>query len=194
MYFNVITMNYFSSDWHLGHANIIKYDKRPFKNTEEMDETILGNVCAQLMRGDNLYYLGDFAMTRNANVMEGHMKALAYTGANLFFIRGNHDKRDTVRLYEKYGTYLGEQRKIEVNGQEIVLNHYAMRVWDKSHRGVWHLYGHSHHTLKEDMTSLSFDVGINGWDYQLLSFEDVKQKMSHKNYTPIDHHGKTDRE
>jgi len=179
---------YFSSDWHLGHANIIKYDGRPFKSVEEMDHVILGNVTSQLKKGDDLYYLGDFALTRSQNAMEGYMKALAYTEANLFFIKGNHDKRDTIKLYERYGTYLGEQKKIKVGEQEIVLNHYAMRVWDKSHRGVWHLYGHSHHSLPDLKDSLSFDVGINGWNYHLIPFYTVEAAMATKEYKAIDHH------
>ena len=188
---------YFSSDWHLGHANVIKYDKRPFKDVDEMDEVILSNVTGQLKKGDTLYFLGDFALTRSPNTMEGHMKALALTEANLFFIKGNHDKRDTIKLYQRYGTYLGEQKKIKflVKGveQEVVLNHYAMTVWDKSHHGVWHLYGHSHHTLPDLQESLSFDVGINGWKYMLISEDEVWQKMQTKTFKPIDHHGKTGR-
>ena len=31
--------------------------------------------------------------------------------------------------------------------QLVVLCHYAMRVWDRSHYGSWHLYGHSHGNL-----------------------------------------------
>lgn len=188
---------HFSSDWHLGHANILKYDKRPFKTIDEMDHVIISNVCSQLKKGDNLYFLGDFALTRSVNTMEGHMKALALTEANLFFIKGNHDKKDTVRLYQKYGTYLGEQKKIKflVKGieQEAVLNHYAMRVWDKSHHGVWHLYGHSHHTLPDLEDSLSIDVGINGRNYHLMTENDVWELMQKKKFKPIDHHGKTGR-
>ena len=194
-------MIYFSSDWHLGHANIIKYDKRPFKDVQEMDHTIMNNVIGQLKKGDTLYYLGDFAMTRSQNDMEGYMKSLAYSEAELFFIKGNHDKRGMLKLYQKYGTYLGEQKKIKIPDpdghegiQEIVLNHYAMRVWDKSHRGTWHLYGHSHHTLPDLPNSKSFDVGINGHGYKLLSFEDVAKIMATKTYVPVDHHGKTGRE
>lgn len=193
-------MEYFSSDWHMGHVNIIKYDKRPFNTIKEMDETIIKNVIEKLKKGDDLYYLGDFSLTKSQNEMEGHMIALSLTGANLYFIKGNHDKKDTIKLYQKYGTYLGEQRMISVpdndardGHQNIVLNHYAMRVWDRSHHGTWHLYGHSHHTLPELSDSLSFDVGINGWDYQLISYQQVKEKMSKKTHKPIDHHGKTGR-
>lgn len=186
-------MDYFSSDWHLGHANIIKYDKRPFKDVDEMDRVILDNVCDQLQKGDNLYYIGDFCFTRSKHAAEEYMKRIAWTEANFYFIRGNHDGHDVRKLYAKYGTYLGEQAKVVVQGQEIVLNHYAMRVWDKSHHGVWHLYGHSHHTLPEDPDSMSFDIGINGWDYKLITFDQIKEKMSKKTFKPIDHHGKTER-
>ena len=189
---------YFSSDWHLGHTNVIKYDNRPFKTVEEMDHAIISNVTKPLKKGNSLYYLGDFALTRSINAMEGYMKALAYTEANLFFIRGNHDKKEHIKLYQTYGTYFGEQKKIKIpdaqadNGvREIVLNHYAMRVWDKSHWGSWHLYGHSHHHLPDDIHSLSFDVGINGWDYQLIDYETVKKKMSTKLFKPIDNHRKS---
>ena len=34
--------------------------------------------------------------------------------------------------------------------QDIVLCHYAMRVWQKSHYGAWMLYGHSHGTLPDN--------------------------------------------
>lgn len=182
--------NYFSGDWHLGHANIIRFDGRPFSNVEEMNETIMKNVMTQLQKGDNLYYVGDFALCRDLRQVEGWMSTLHSSGANLYFIKGNHDKKDTIKLYQKYGVYLGEQKKIEVEGQEIVLNHYAMRVWDKSHHGTWHLYGHSHHSLKEDMNSLSFDIGINGWGYKLITMEQVEKKMSTKTFAPIDHHGR----
>lgn len=197
---------YFSSDWHLGHTNVIKYDKRPFKTVEEMDHVILGNITSRLEKGDNLYYLGDFALTRSPNAMEGYMKALAYTEANLFFIKGNHDKRDTIKLYERYGTYLGEQKKIKVMDdealegvQEIVLNHYAMRVWDKSHHGTWLLYGHSHDGLERDPWGKSMDVGVPSAyrileEYTLFSYPEVRDIMKKRDIKVIDHHGKTGRE
>ena len=45
--------------------------------------------------------------------------------------------------------------------QGIVLCHYAMRVWNKSHHGNFMLYGHSHGSLADDPNSMSFDVGGN---------------------------------
>lgn len=175
--------NWFSSDWHLSHHNIIKYDKRPFNNIAEMNETIIDNYNSVVNKTDNFYFLGDFCF--NIKDAEYFLKEL---NGNLFFIKGNHDKSDMIKLYNKYGTYLGEQKKINVNGQEIVLNHYAMRVWDKSHHGVWHLYGHSHGSLPDDPNSLLFDIGCNIHNYYPLEFEDVRKIMSTKTFKPIDHH------
>jgi calcineurin-like phosphoesterase family protein len=72
--------------------------------------------------------------------------------------------------------------------RRIVLCHYAMRVWSRSHYGAWHLYGHSHGSLEDLPTSLSFDVGIDCHDHYPLCYDDVKWKMNLKTYQPVDHH------
>lgn len=178
-------MQYFSSDWHLGHANIIKYDKRPFKNVSHMDDTIITEHNNIVTEADDFYFLGDFCMGDTSNIET----YLARVRGKKYFIKGNHDKKATIDLYKKYGTYLGSLAEIDVDGTSIVLCHYAMRVWNKSHRGSYHLYGHSHGSLPEDPNSLSFDVGVNSWDYKPISFEQIGAKMKTKTFKPIDHHG-----
>lgn len=181
-------MIFFSSDFHLGHANIIRFDKRPYANVRDMDDDIIKTCMRQLKPGDSFYYLGDWSLTDQKQA-EGYMATLKSSGANLLFIKGNHDKKETIKLYEKYGQYLGEQRKIKVGEQEIVLNHYCMLVWDKSHHGAWHLYGHSHHSLPVWMDSKKLDVGWNGY-YKLLNFEEIRIMMDEKTFRSVDHHGK----
>jgi len=176
--------HYFSSDYHLGHHNVIKYDNRPFKDIYHMNETIIENHNSRVSNEDEFYFLGDFALCRYDD-MEKYLSRL---NGKKFFIKGNHDKKETIRLYQKYGTYLGNLAEIKINNQHIVICHYAMKVWNKSHHGTWHLYGHSHHSLPEDKNSLSFDVGINGWDYMPISFKQIENKMSKKTYKPKDHH------
>jgi calcineurin-like phosphoesterase family protein len=179
-------LTYFSSDWHLGHANIIKYDKRPFKDTEEMNRTIIQNYNSIVKLEDEFYFLGDFCMGDRSKA-ESYFQQLIPN--KKFFIAGNHDGRETVELYKKYGTYLGKMAEIRVEGQGITLNHYCMKVWNKSHHGNFHLYGHSHGSLPDDPNALSFDVGVNCWDYKPISFEEVKRTMAKKTFKPIDHHG-----
>lgn len=180
-------MNYFSSDWHLQHRNILTYDPRPFNTIEEHDETIINNYNSTVKAKDNFYFLGDFAFCHDDKKIESYLSRL---GGNKFFIRGNHDHTRTRKLFSKYGTYLGEQSKVKIEGQEIVLNHYKMYVWDKKHHGTWHLYGHSHGTAEHFENGKSFDVGINCSNYFPIEFSTVKNIIDKRVDTLNDHHDK----
>ncbi len=176
---------FFTSDYHLFHANVIKYDNRPFLNVEEMNQTIIENHNKIVQKDDDFYFLGDFAFAKEYEIE----KLISQLNGNLHFIKGNHDKYDTINLYKKYGNYLGELKEIFIFNKKIVLCHYAMRVWNKSHHGTWHLYGHSHGSLPDDPNSLSMDVGIMNNNYYPFSFDQIEELMSKKTFKPIDHHG-----
>jgi calcineurin-like phosphoesterase family protein len=179
---------YFTSDTHFSHANIIKYCNRPFKNTVEMNDTIINNWNAVVSPDDIVYHLGDFTFGKEDYMLTSVLKRL---NGYIILIKGNHDRlawKNRDKFYASSDSY----REIEVNGQEITLCHYAMRVWNKSHRGAWHLYGHSHGTLPDDPNSLSFDCGVDCHNYKPLSFDEVAAIMAKKTFKPIDHHGKVE--
>ena len=51
-----------------------------------------------------------------------------------------------------------------------------MRVWDRSHYGSWHLFGHSHGALPG--YGLSLDVGVDCTGFKPISLEQVAEKMA----------------
>lgn len=53
-------MKYYIGDAHLGHANIIRYDQRPFSNIDEMDRKIIKNWNDRITNNDDIYIVGDF--------------------------------------------------------------------------------------------------------------------------------------
>jgi calcineurin-like phosphoesterase family protein len=194
---------FFTSDTHFGHANIIKYCNRPFASVEEMDNTLIHNWNAVVRPEDTVYHLGDFAV--GGGPAAPYLRRLNGT---IYFCLGNHDKR--LRFIKAYldielelqdhlaGSYLNDDkvkfgipylREVTVEKQEIVLCHYAMKVWNGSHKGSWQLYGHSHGTLPDDPTVLSCDVGVDCWNYFPVSMEQLRAKMKTKTYNPVDHHG-----
>ena len=80
---------WFTSDFHLGHFNIIRYCKRPFADTQEMNAAIVERMNASVKPDDVLYFLGDFCM--------GGPKAVAFyrdqiACKTIHFIDGNHDR------------------------------------------------------------------------------------------------------
>jgi calcineurin-like phosphoesterase family protein len=174
-------MIYFTADTHWGHKNIIRYSNRPFRSVEEMNKALIDNINSVVKENDELYHLGDFCFGPNAKYFRDAIKC-----KNVHIVWGNHD-RDTRR--QKYlFTTSSELKEIKYGGQSIVLCHYAMRVWNKSHHGAWMIYGHSHNSLPEQDDSLSFDCGVDGHDYKPWSYDEVKIKMATKNFKPIDHH------
>ena len=179
------TETYFTSDWHLFHANIIKYSKRPFQDSVEMNRKILDNMNNVITEDDWLYFLGDMALVYDEKHLIYWLDGLRCK--NICFIKGNHDKA-AGKIRDRFFWYK-DMVEIDVEGQRITLCHYSMKVWNKSHRGAWHLYGHSHGSLPDDPNSLSFDVGVDTNNFMPYSFEDVKKRMSKKTFVPLDHHG-----
>jgi calcineurin-like phosphoesterase family protein len=183
---------WFTSDTHFGHANILRFSKRPFKDVEQMDAMLIKNWNSVVGYQDDVYHLGDFSLTS----AERSLRILEQLNGNKHLIKGNHEKsvleksftREKFAWIKDYYELKVEDLDAKGNRQSIVLLHYAMKVWNKSHHGAWHLYGHSHGSLPDDINSLSFDVGVDSHDYFPISYEQVKRIMSKKEFKPIDHH------
>lgn len=181
---------WFTSDTHFGHGNIITYSKRPFKTVEEMDEELINRWNERVGKGDLIFHLGDFLFKGGRERME---EILSRLNGQIHLVKGNHD-RDVDRYKNKF-VWIKDLAEVKVpddeaeeGKQRIILCHYAMRVWKNSHHGSWHLYGHSHGSLREDMNSRSFDIGVDMNGYAPVSYEEVKERMRGKRWEAIDHH------
>lgn len=171
---------FFTADPHFGHANIIQFCKRPFNTVTEMDATILENINAAVGRYDRLYILGDFCLVGRQS--EHYLKkCVEYRRRiecpDVVLIVGNHD-RPKLEGFRELFTEIHDLLDAYVEDQRITLCHYAMRVWNQSHRGAWQLYGHDHGTLADDPKLLAFDVGVDCWDFKPLSFRQVREVMA----------------
>lgn len=183
---------FFTSDSHFGHRNIIKYSNRVDPETgqqfdltpqgvEKMDETMISIWNSIVRPNDEVYHLGDFSMGRTA--VPNIVRRL---NGNIHLVWGNHDS-DQVRSLECWASsqpYL----EIKEQGQHLVLCHYSMRVWNRSHHGAIMLYGHSHGSLPGNNQSL--DVGVDCWGYKPVSLDEIKGRLSTlPPYRAVDHHG-----
>ena len=102
-------------------------------------------------------------------------------------IRGNHESaanscESAFEWVKDYHELILEDKEAYQGKRLIVLSHYAMRVWNSSHHGSWHLYGHTHGELEDLPNSLSFDVGVDCHDFYPISYDEVKTIMSRKNW------------
>jgi calcineurin-like phosphoesterase family protein len=200
---------WFTSDNHFFHKNIIRYCKRPFIdetypdlgdqtdkrrwNHLEMNEVMIQNNNAVVKPNDVVYDLGDFAFGRDSDE-KGVREVLHRLVGRRRILWGNHDKLlkavlkaepNLVEWFSPEG--LDDERhnpvvEFKQGDVSIVMCHYAMRVWNHSHKGAYHLYGHSHGDLPEDPNSLSFDVGVDCTDFRPLHLDEVIARMKKKNW------------
>ena len=192
---------HFISDFHVGHKNVIKFDGRPFMDTEEMHTQLIKNWNSVIGDNDIVYYLGDLSFCRT-DLTKWFIHSLK---GKIFFILGNHDKmRDIIKLdrwenIHEYGTEIfikdDECKSNRGSGgyQQIVMTHYPILSWNRAHYGSWHLHGHCHGSLMKSNQDYYkrrvMDVGCNVIDYSPISYDGVKNIMSKKVISVVDHHG-----
>lgn len=162
---------FFTSDQHFGHKNIITYCKRPFIDIYHMNEVIIKNHNDVVGTNDNVYHLGDFAF-------KYHSEFLRRLNGNHYLIKGNHEGND----WKQAGfVWCREVATIKVGKESIFLSHYAHRVWNRCHYGVYHAFGHSHGGMPD--SGRSCDVGVDAWNYTPVSMEQLIERFKDVPFT-----------
>lgn len=91
-------MIYYSSDFHLDHENIIRFDERPDANINAMNNRIIGVTNEFVTEKDLFIYGGDFCLPKIATDdndayvarIKEHLARLRCQ--NIIFVAGNHDR------------------------------------------------------------------------------------------------------
>ena len=159
---------FFTGDEHYQHNNIIEYCGRPFPNINENDEKIISNNNEIVKKDDVVIHAGDFTLA-NAEIAN---KIISRLNGIHIFLRGSHDRwmnKNFPDIYEK-----------RFNQQIIVVSHYAMLVWPRSHYGSWQLFGHSHGKLNHPLMGKQYDVGVDNNNFYPVSFDQIVEIMKDK--------------
>ena len=166
---------FFTADTHFGHANIIKYCRRPFASVGEMDEFIVEGWNRVVGKDDTIYHLGDFSR-RDRMLAEWILRRL---NGKKFLCLGSHDKH--MLKLAGYFEAIRESLLIEEGrGQLIFLSHYLHKIWPRSHYGSWHLFGHSHGGMNDyaRQEGKLLDVGVDSHDFKPWSLDEVAEVMA----------------
>ena len=169
-------MIYYIADTHFGHKNILKYDKRPFADTEQMDEEIIRRWNERVCDDDTVYVLGDAFFKGEERSIE-IMKRL---NGHKRLIRGNHDRNNgkLLKLWESVSEY----EEIKDGGHLVVLSHYPIMFYNHQRDGAVMLYGHVHNTREWKL--------VEKWQQELLQMDipariiNVGCMMDYMDYAP----------
>jgi calcineurin-like phosphoesterase family protein len=182
---------FFTSDTHFGHANIIRFCNRPFRNVEEMNEALIENWNLVVSEDDTVFHLGDFAFG-GSNVWKSIIPRL---NGHINLIIGNHDRKNLRQGYMSYFDMVVPQLQIEIEDNSIYLNHYPFLCYGGSYRGVWQLFGHVHSGPQADGLDISrlrvllptqYDVGVDNNNFTPISYREVKEKIESQKNESLD--------
>lgn len=170
---------FFTSDTHFTHANIIRFCSRPFKNVEEMDETMIANWNRVVGENDIVFHLGDFCMGGSSK----WTNVLNRLNGKIYLIIGNHDMKNLKQSCSDRFEKVAMQMYIEVDKQKIYLNHCPFLCYGGAYRDTWQLFGHVHTNKNntgidaprlEMLFPTQYDVGVDNNNFTPVSFEQVK--------------------
>ena len=171
---------FFTSDTHFNHANIIRFCNRPFKDVEQMNETLISNWNNVIGPDDTVFHLGDFCL----GGAEEWNKLLDRLNGKIYLILGNHDLKNIRQGFTQKFEHVAMQMRIEVGKQRIYMSHYPFLCFEGSYKNVWQLFGHVHSRQNNtgiDASGLQYlyptqyDVGVDNNDFTPISFEQVKR-------------------
>lgn len=133
---------FFTSDTHYNHSKILlpTYCNRPFSDVEEMNETMIANWNRVVAPRDRVYHLGDFCFGQP----ESFLKRL---NGYKILIYGNHDRYSQGKAIRSGFREVYSLKEIKIQGVPLIMCHFPMYSWNKSHRGSLHIHGHIHEKL-----------------------------------------------
>ena len=128
---------FFIGDLHLGHKNIIGYNRPQFNNLDEMHEAIITNWNAVVRPRDNVWVTGDVCFGKH------NMHYMAQLNGNKRLIMGNHDHYpiEEYLLYFKRIFGVTEYKGCCVTHVPIHGNQF--------YRFKLNIHGHVHHVCEE---------------------------------------------
>lgn len=177
-------MEFFISDLHFGHKNVIKFDNRPFSSVDEMDQELIRkwNKTVLNTNKDLVYILGDISWYNG----EKTRLILEQLNGKKILIKGNHDKNKDIEFYKDLFEEIVDYKEINRNKTKIILSHYPILFYNGNLKNNIMLYGHLHNTEQEILLQdiiktiklkgqkvRMYNVGCMFWDYKPISLEQI---------------------
>lgn len=130
---------WFTSDTHFSHKNIITYCNRLCDTIEEMNEKIIEVWNLHIMKNDTVYFLGDFSLMRNIDILKSIFDRLNGT---IYMIKGNHDMLSNEK-YRQIGFKEVYDRPI-LWGENFILSHEPISTDILNGSKLINIHGHTH--------------------------------------------------
>lgn len=164
---------WFTSDTHFGHRAVARH-RGYGEDIDTMDADLIEAWNAHVAPKDEVYLLGDVSFRRTADTVD----ILQQLHGRKYLVRGNHDRGMNGKVKSCFA-WVKDLYILKTGGPVIMLCHYPMLTWDRSHYGSYMLHGHAHGKIPRQPGILRADVGIDAVpDRRPASLDEVHTWMT----------------
>ena len=174
-------MNFYISDMHFYHQNILAFDKRPYKNLEEMHDDMIKKWNSVVNNNDTVYILGDFCWRLSVEIWRQILNKLK---GQKVLITGNHDMAKVSQL-KKIFADVKPYKEIKDGDDIVIMSHFPMPFYKHSFSdNVYMLYGHVHTTKENELMDEVISLIKKADMGNKAKLCNVGCMMLYMNYTP----------
>ena len=185
---------FITSDCHFSHKNLVRgvtnwrtkngeiptNSTRDFNTIEEMNQRLVDNINNVVGQDDTLIMLGDVAFGGFDNIGLFLDRLIC---KNIHLVIGNHDHHIENNRGNIQDRFLSVQHYLEVNICDVnfILCHYPLQSWNGLNKGVIHLHGHTHLSVRHKWgNGKRLDVGMDGNNMHPYKITEIVHMMDRR--------------
>ena len=158
-----MSMDFFTSDQHFGHKNIIEYCNRPFSSISEMDKEIVRRWNSVVSENDTVYVLGDVSFYNTA-LSKRIIKKL---NGKKILVRGNHDSSHKRMKDMGFDETHDKLDYMLPDGRSALLWHYPLPDCLLEDYDIL-IHGHTHCKPDDAISGKKINVCVDAWEFTPL--------------------------
>jgi calcineurin-like phosphoesterase family protein len=167
-------MNFYIANMHYNHQQIIDYEKRPFANANNMNQTFDSNWNKTVGEDDDVWIAGNWSFYWRPETIE---RRLSKMHGRKHLILGNHDSRYKVWTWQKMGFY-------SVHTACPVADEFLGVVWlvndpeTLTVKTTTILHGHRGlPKVAEENGTYLVNIGIDDWNYKPVTGLEIEGRL-----------------
>ena len=159
-------MNWFTSDLHINHDNIIKYCNRPFSSRDEMNEEIVKRWNERVKPADTIYVVGDVFLGSPENATP----IIKRLNGKKILVLGNHDRSPKTMVNCGFDEVWQRKNIRLMNDRRALLCHKPLPQSTLQHVEL-QVHGHRHEG--PIVSGKRVNVCVDLWDFKPISEEEL---------------------
>lgn len=169
-------MNWFTSDHHFNHKNILRYCARPFSSVEEMNAAMIERWNELISNSDTVYHIGDVFLGKPEEAID----IVRQLNGRKILISGNHDRSPRTMKECGFDEVYNRRNFTLKNGKQVLLRHKPLpesllTSYD------FQIHGHSH--SGPVINGKRLNVCVDLWGFQPVSEDEICDLKFHQSST-----------